>query len=171
MEASADLALLGRLLQAPNSVLGDEIGLILQSELRPSGYEEAPRNVVTFASTGGDGVHFSFLDTGGGIADTSPVVMTVPMAEWPNRVVGENLRHFLGIGLHSAYFVLEQLQYDFEDSLANLINRKWQQDLSDRAQAVLAEMAGALDLAAWTDFRRELAALERRYAHLLEMAA
>lgn len=170
MDGPSDLALLAQVLQAPDPGPGDEIGLMLRAELRPSGFEEAPRNVVTFASTGGDGVHFSFLDTGSGIANDSPVVMTVPMADQPNRVVGANLRHFLGLGLNSGFFILEQLQYGFAEMVGELDRRHWEQELSPAGRELLGRMAREFALVGWSAYGEQLQALERDFADLLEIA-
>ena len=59
----------------------EEIGLLLHSKSARTAYWCTPVNVVTFASTGGDGVHFSLLDLGDGAGDSSPVVMTVRVAD------------------------------------------------------------------------------------------
>ncbi len=45
---------------------------------RNFGYWCTPSNSITFATTGGDGVHYGLLDIGSGFNDESPVVMTVP---------------------------------------------------------------------------------------------
>ncbi len=78
----------------------------------PAGYSCSPTNAPWFARTGGDGVHFRFLEIGGEIREESPVIMTVPMQfDEPNYVVAENLLDFLALGCRSTYD-LEELAYD-----------------------------------------------------------
>jgi hypothetical protein len=87
--------------------LADE-GLRVNTSLRPGGYDSSPAGYVSFASTGGDGTHFSIPAVA-----TGPVVMTVPMSfDNPNVVVGEDLHEFLSLGCVYGYFGLEQLAYD-----------------------------------------------------------
>ncbi|TVT38148.1 hypothetical protein FNH05_24485 [Amycolatopsis rhizosphaerae] len=87
------------------------IGLALENPAGPDrawDYWATPAGAITFASTGGDGVHFSFVPRGG----TWPVVMTVPMAfDTPNHVVGADLREFLALGCRTGYYALERLAY------------------------------------------------------------
>jgi len=79
-------------------------------------YDCTPVNTSVFASTGGDGVHYSILE----ISDLiQPVVMTVPMNAGPsikssNRILGANLNEFLSLGYYNGWFPLEQLCYDPE---------------------------------------------------------
>jgi hypothetical protein len=91
----------------------EPIGLRLGDPARARAwvYQSTPTNVVTFASTGGNGVHFSLLDLGDD-SDATPVVMTVPMAfDSPNHIVGGDLWEFLALGYWNGYFYLEQLAY------------------------------------------------------------
>lgn len=152
MGEPSDLVLLKSLL----ADVEEDIGLLFNPALGPSGCEQTREGCWTFAWTGGDGVHFSLLDTGIGVGNNSPVVMTVPMAVEPNRVVGRNLRHFLGLGLHSGFFVLEQLQYDFDETVARLEGREWEQYLSDETRRALADAAASLQATAWVGYRSEL---------------
>lgn len=167
MEVPSDLARLTQLLQAADPQIVDDLGLLPHADLRPSGYMQAPRNALTFASTGGDGVHNSVLDLGEGISNASPIVMTVPMADQPNRVVGADLRQFLGLGLHSGYFILEQLQYDFAGTASELELRHWEQELSPAGLALLAVLKQELALAEWSDIAGQLAQLERDFSSRL----
>lgn len=172
MDAPPDLVLLRTLLLTRHGAdVADDLGLIFHDGLKAPIYDETPRNVLTFAGTGGDGVHFSLLVRGAVVGNSSPVVMTVPCARAPNRIVGRSLRHFLGIGLHSGYFVIEQLQYDFDDTVEHLRGRDWETGLSEPARAALADIACALGISAWSDYRQELLALEAEFAGLLETRA
>lgn len=131
-------------------------------------YDQTPRNSVTFASTGGDGVHYGFLLRGSAIDEGSPVVMTVPMADQPNRVVGRDLRHFLGLGMRSGYFALEQLQYDFEATVAAL-DRGDFVVLDSRERRALETIADVLVVRGWTDHGAELATLEAEFGAELDV--
>lgn len=98
----------------------EDIGLILEPPLRPLPvtYDATPDDAVTFASTGGDGVHFSACQGAHGAI----IVMTVPMQfARPNIVVGRTMREFLALGCISGYFGLEQLAYDFASASRALV--------------------------------------------------
>ncbi|MDR2985442.1 MAG: hypothetical protein LBV34_11440 [Nocardiopsaceae bacterium] len=89
------------------------IGLRLGDPVRAHAwdYSATPVNVTTFASTGGDGVHFSVINASGQSGPT-PIVMTVPMAfNDPNHIVGADLRDFLALGCRTGYSCLEDLAY------------------------------------------------------------
>lgn len=79
-------------------------------------YDSSPMNTEIFATTGGDGVHYSILE----ITDKiQPIIMTVPMnfgnsIKGYNWIIGENLNEFLSIGFYNGWFPIEQLCYDNE---------------------------------------------------------
>src|SRR5262245_34005982 len=74
------------------------VGLRFDRRLDESRYSSStPLNCRTFANTGGDGVHFSFVVQEGMVRESSPVVVTVPCAG-VSLVVGENLFDFLCLG-------------------------------------------------------------------------
>lgn len=106
---------------SPEAFLLDH-GLRVHPTLERWTYAPTPVNSVTFASTGGDGVHFGLLQ---GLSTTSrdgPVVMTVPMAALDhvrdaNHVVAESIREFLGLGCVRGWCELEQLAYRSEYAL------------------------------------------------------
>ena len=86
-----------------------ELGLFIHDELGRWTYPDTPMNSVTFASTGGDGVHFGVLTTLVSDGQDGPVVMTVPLKG--NVVIAESVREFLELGYHHGWFHLEQLAY------------------------------------------------------------
>ena len=88
-----------------------EYGLRLHDRLERWTYASTPLNSVTFASTGGDGVHFGLLVSESTSERDGPVVMTVPMAEQANHVIAESVCEFLGLGCVHGWFSLEQLAY------------------------------------------------------------
>lgn len=84
----------------------------VMDQTRP--YDCTPLNTRLFATTGGDGVHFSLLVLS---ASVQPVIMTVPMnfgqtMESYNCILAENLEEFLSLGYFKGWFPLEQLFYD-----------------------------------------------------------
>lgn len=96
----------------------DPCGLILIRPLRNYGYFCTPHNSLSFATTGGDGVHYGFLMINQLDYDFKPIVMTVPMADTHNVIVAENLEEFLGLGYHVGWFTLEQIVNDAEDAIS-----------------------------------------------------
>jgi hypothetical protein len=103
-----------------DSVFGD-IGLYLQRPLSNLGYNSTPINTSTFATTGGDGVHYGLLHLNGEVRDNSPIVMTIPMMfEKGNLIVGGNLSDFLCLGCQVGYFDLEQMVYDEKEAVRNI---------------------------------------------------
>lgn len=80
-------------------------------------YSSTPANSLTFASTGGDGVHFGLLQLASASTRNGPVVMTVPTASQPNHVLAGSLAEFLGLGCVHGWFSLEQLAYRPEYTL------------------------------------------------------
>ena len=103
----------------------DDVGLILYQPFQRAWCDDTPKNGHIFASTGGDSVHFCFLDVSGQITDESPVVMVVPCnSSAPRLVFGENLLDFLALGSVIGFFALEQLVYDFDKTLSYLFDYK-----------------------------------------------
>jgi hypothetical protein len=90
----------------------DPCGLLLEQRPSPWTYFCSPRNALTLASTGGDGVHFGLLQLEEAAPERAPIVMTVPMSDARNIVVAEGFEEFLGLGYHVGWFLLEQLAYD-----------------------------------------------------------
>ncbi|MDF2765128.1 MAG: hypothetical protein K0S81_2122, partial [Rhodospirillales bacterium] len=90
----------------------DACGLLLERRPSPWTYFCSPRNALTWASTGGDGVHFGLLQLDEVAPERAPIVMTVPLSDARNVVVAEGFAEFLGLGYHVGWFSLEQLAYD-----------------------------------------------------------
>jgi hypothetical protein len=95
-----------------------ECGLFLVRPLKRWEYFCTPLNTLTFATTGGDGVHYGLLQLPGFSNDELPVVMTVPMASQYNTLVAESLQEFLGLGYFVGWFSLEQLAYDASEAVS-----------------------------------------------------
>lgn len=90
----------------------DPCGLILNSPPLRGYYWCTPGTGLTFASTGGNGVHYSYLDLPNLNGETGPIVMTLPANDQLNYVVAETLDEFLGLGFYTGWFALEQIAYD-----------------------------------------------------------
>src|SRR5262245_47987988 len=98
----------------------DPIGLILQ--IPPKRDEDwcTPLNALTFARTGGDGTHYSLISIPNTPRAELAVVMTVPMSDAPNVVVGETLRDFSALGCRFGYFGLEGLVHQPDKTIGEL---------------------------------------------------
>lgn len=141
------------------------------------GYEWlAPLNTVSFGNTGGDGCHYSFITTPDGRwSEQSPVVLMVPPAgcrESGVVVVGENLWDFLGLGLRTGYFVLEDLALRFDEFLSVYPDRDPIAVEGDLEQTELAALAASFGLRGWERDRigPRLAQLREQYYSQLVFA-
>lgn len=145
--------------------LQEEIGLFLHEPLSRCDYFCTPLNSVTFASTGGDGVHYGFLDVTN--SSVKPVIMTVPMANIKNMIVGESLHEFLRLGSRYGYFSLEKLAYNQERTIAE-INASFLRTESETASMLLVHLTKEFGLTAWDNIGDRLTELERIYSsHLI----
>lgn len=107
-----------------------QLGLLLSRELMNGGYWCTPINTLEFGSTGGDGVHFSLVETDGKVSENSPVVMTVPAnigePQVANVIVGRSLLDFVRFGLIRGYFAMEQFVYQRDLTLQAYSSADWQ---------------------------------------------
>lgn len=101
----------------------DPCGLILEIPPRAGYYWCTPRDALTFAATGGDGVHYSYLCSDQVSSSVVPVIMTLPAAETHNVVLAENLDEFFGLGYHVGWFALEQVIHQPEAAVAYFAQR------------------------------------------------
>lgn len=157
----------------PSSAL-DDIGLLLDED--GFRYDMTPRNARPFASTGGDGCHYSLLRLDGRPADDFPVVLTVPMAldedkSRYNHIVGESLREFLNLGCYYGYFAIEGLAY--ESGHPELIRdlgqaHPFEDDWPEKLE-LLAELRQRFNLKPWPDVPGRLQQLKKQYFHLLDV--
>ncbi|MDW7694496.1 hypothetical protein R9C00_07075 [Flammeovirgaceae bacterium SG7u.111] len=95
----------------------DYCGLIPIRPLENYNYFCTPKNSMTFATTGGEGVHFGFITEGNSEINDGPIVMTVPMSNKNNIIVAESFEEFLSLGYHVGWFAIEQLSYDEGDTI------------------------------------------------------
>ena len=169
MSDHRDLSRLKQLFAASTLYDFDErVGLLFYAQPTRLGYDQTPRNCTAFATTGGDGVHFGFLDFARN-GEASPIVMTVPMADEPNRVVGRDMLHFLRLGTAAGFFVLEQLQYDFDEAVAWLRQGRLRAE-DPEAHTALAAIADSMQAPSWGDHRAELQALHDDFAPMMDVA-
>ena len=94
------------------------LGLFLyEPVLENWGYHDTPQNALTFASTGIDGEHFSFLTRANALLDPSPIVLTMPMGYtgFKNYIVGADLLDFLSLGFQVHFAALPSLAAPDDD--------------------------------------------------------
>ncbi|MCC7388274.1 MAG: hypothetical protein IT431_05855 [Phycisphaerales bacterium] len=141
----------------------DDIGLLLELGVR--GYDATPRNATVFATTGGDGVHFSLLHRGGEVRIDSPVVMTVPFAfESPNHIAGADLREFLDLGFHTGYFSLEGIAYSgTRDEEISALSGAVETDPWPEKVRLLGLLRDRFSLRPWPDVEARLAELQEGF--------
>ena len=150
------------------------IGLLLTPELRNGGYGCTPKNSCSFAHTGGEGVHFSFLGNRSEVNDASPVIITIPMAfDHPNFIVGENLFDFLCFGMYRGFFALEQLGDNFEETFAAYTDPNWQPStrrhdwvgltVDDRKTGLLRLLIERFGLISWREPKAKFDRLQETY--------
>ncbi len=159
----------------------EPIGLLLFEELDDIDYDSTPMNVSSFATTGGDGVHYSLLHIDGKVADESPVVMTVPMMfDRPNLIVGETLHDFLCLGCEVGYFWLEQLTYDRAETIEKVLHPEqvfasnYGEDYANHPDFreemnLLNLLKNEFNLSPWVELGAHLDDLQARYMPLLEL--
>ena len=157
----------------PESAL-DDIGLLFWEE--PGGYPMTPRNVISFASTGGDGNHSSLLQLQDRPPDQFPVVLTVPMALHEDRrrynhIVGADLREFLDLGCRYGYFAIEGVAFDHchHETCQDLQQDHPLEDDWPEKRAILDRLRSRFQLQPWKDVKQRLGQLREEYWHLLEV--
>jgi hypothetical protein len=149
--------------EAPSTILGFA-GLLLESPYEPgrvSDYPNGPQNAFTFASTGGDGVHFCAL-FGPPDAPTTTVVLCVPLADEPNHVVGTSLPEFLALGCLTGYH-LDTLAYDFRDAILDELQTGRSDEEPERV-FLLEALTEEFGLSPWPDVPTRLDQLKAQYA-------
>lgn len=131
---------------------------------RNEGYWCTPTNSLTFATTGGDGVHYGLLSINSEFTDLSPVVMTVPMCDTPNTIVGANLKEFLALGCRYGYFALEQLVYDKDATLKELELARFDPEYAQHERDLLQRISSTFNLKPWQNPAERLQQLQARFA-------
>ncbi len=121
----------------------DPCGLILQQPPIQGYYWCTPSSAYTFASTGGDGVHYSYLQAPDVALDATPIVMTMPANDQLNYVLAEGIDEFLGLGFHVGWFALEQVAYSPEWASQYFAGKDSDasQDMESRLSALRRELS------------------------------
>lgn len=90
-------------------------------------YPITPLDVIPFAGTGGDGIHFGFLTDFGFVEklDDAPIVCVSPSNEPPVKLVARNLRDFLAIVMVIGYAEFLDTDYDSEGEVAGRLE-EWE---------------------------------------------
>lgn len=146
-----------------------EIGLYLSPNLDYQPYASTPSNSATFASTGGDGVHFGFLFGSEFDKVEPPIVMTVPMNfDLPNVIVGNDLEEFLSLGCRTGYFSLEQIVYDPKNTILELQTGKFYPDTTEDEVKLLNLISAKFGSKPWRQPEERLEQLRSQYHALLE---
>ena len=146
-----------------------EIGLYLCPNFDYPTYASTPSNSATFASTGGDGVHFGFLFGDEFDVVEAPIVMTVPMNfDLPNVIVGGNLEEFLSLGCRTGYFSLEQIVYDPKSTILELQTGEFYPDTTEDEIELLNLSSTEFDSRPWHHPEERLEQLRTQYHALLE---
>lgn len=150
--------------------------------LQNGGYHCTPKNSCSFAHTGGEGVHFSFLGDLSEVNDASPVIVTIPMAfDHPNFIVGENLFDFLCFGMHRGFFAIEQLGYNFEETFIAYTDPNWQPSdrrhdwvgltVDDQKSGLLRLLVERFGLIPWREPKTKFDRLQATYGGTLQISA
>jgi hypothetical protein len=165
------------------SLVFDPIGLMLIRPLAKKYYDSTPVNSLSFAQTGGDGVHFSLVLLSGKVSEDSPVVMTVPMNYGKvNLIVGETLIEFLSLGEQLGYFFLEQLVYNEAETIEWLINPRefisreygvnpsgsFPPDSFREQERLLSVLREEFELKPWSNLKKRLDELQNKFLGMLE---
>jgi len=157
----------GTLYGAKSTFDCSSVGLLLEPDEGRWEYHTTPLNADTFAGTGGEGVHFSFLLIPGVTPEKYPVVMTVPMGIDHNFVVGDSFIEFLSLGCRLGYFGLESLDYDWNQTVEEL-----QRGLPDPESAdeyyLITAICERFNLQPWPNVAERLRQLEAHYHGLIQ---
>ena len=126
-------------------VLGAE-GVIYPPE-PDFGYENTPRNALTFGSMGVDGVHYAVLTVQGSVRDDSPVIQVSPMDfSNPYYVLSESFFKYLADGCGVTAMEMEEVFADERAGKQTLVpflrgrfdqDRLWGQNRSARLDQYL----------------------------------
>ncbi|MBW3509441.1 MULTISPECIES: SMI1/KNR4 family protein [Janthinobacterium] len=140
-------------------------GLILEMPQIEEQYWCTPTNVVPFASTGGDGVHYSYLKDFVSTNGTLPIIMTLPSADENNVVIAESFEEFFNLGYYVGWYSLEQLVYQEEQAIDYFI--KPDEEHRDYAESRLEYLREALQMRPVPPQMARLAKLREQYFDLL----
>lgn len=150
------------------------LGLGLDKNLDDHRYGHCtPLNCRTFAGTGGDGHHFSFLVLDGAITESSPIVATAPDSYGnPSAVIADSLRQFLRLGCVSGYDALGWIFLHSDDDEIRkhfiVANDPTAEEFSHLTfeRDMLTYLRQRLNLEPWTDWQASRA-IQHKYQPLL----
>jgi hypothetical protein len=149
------------------------LGVGLDEKLDDHRYRHCtPLNCRTFASTGGDGHHFSFLVIDGAITESSPIVATCPGSyDNPSAVIADSLYQFLRLGCINGYDDLGYIFLRSDEELEKhfiLANDPFAEEFAHLTfhRDMLAYLRERLKLEPWTDWQA-LRAIQHKYQPLL----
>ena len=128
-----------------------------------------PRNVLTFATTGGDSVHYSYLVDERLPQGVCPIVMTLPCADAQSFVIAENFQEFFDYGFYVGWFSLEQLYYDDDEGAAYF--RQPSADFGEIGLQQLPLLHQALNMKPVPPTVARFAQLQEKYHALLDIPA
>ena len=91
------------------------IGLIPSIEFEP--YFITPPDLIPFARTGGDGIHFGFLTDFNEVSslNVAPIVCVTPTNDPPIRYMARNIREFLSLAASVPYVEMLESCWGFKD--------------------------------------------------------
>jgi hypothetical protein len=145
----------------------DPCGLILELPPVEGHYWCTPTNAITFASTGGDGVHYSYMKDFDSSDGKLPIIMTLPCADENNVVIAESFEEFLNLGYFVGWFSLEQLVYQEERAISYFT--KPDEELRDYAEDRLEFLREALQLRPVPPQMQRLSWLKDQYFGLIQI--
>lgn len=148
-----------------------EVGLMLVRPTR-SNHWCTPGNSLTFASTGADGTHFSFIAANGIANDRCPIVMTRPMeGDEPNIVVGESLFDFLCLGCRHGYRGLETAPSEGFFALYKSLKQEGEHAaaLDEYQTSVLESLTNEFSLIPWKGPKTKYQRMQREFMKTLEL--
>ena len=141
----------------------DPVGLNLLKDPICWEYWCTPTNTISFATTGGDGVHFGFLSDTDTPTDNSPIVMTLPSADTSNIIIGENFKEFLSFGCRLGYFELEQIEYQPEIYIPFLDTHSYPEDMTKNEIDMLKTIEKEFELKPIKNHKSRLNELKLKY--------
>jgi hypothetical protein len=151
-----------------------ELGLGLDKKLDDHRYDHCtPLNCRTFAGTGGDGHHFSFLVVEGAITESSPIVATAPDYGGQSAVIAESLEQFLRLGCIHSYDALGSLLLGEDEKLIDYFApvpdpTAVEFPYAPFKRGMLAYLRQRLNLKPWTEWR-SLRAIQQKYQGQLKL--